>query len=504
MISSVLNESLYTWGAFLIFGFPLLVIVVSEIIDRLRRRKSLFGAPLRRVRTLVLPIVALEILARRVLDADGSSLLMRTLDTALLTSILLASLSLLHAVLSSDPSNARVLSKIPTVLLQFVRLGLILLVSGVVLSKVWEVDLEGVLTALGVGSVVLALALQDPLSNLFSGILLIFDRPFNVGDTIQSGDVEGEVVEVNWRAARLRTSQGDLVVIPNGILSTGIIYNYSRPKPLHAEVIELAFPYSDPPNRVIQAVERAILATPGVASEPGPKVTTASLGPLSIAYSAQFYVNDFNEAEDVRHAVLTRLYYAAQRDGLTMPPPQPTAVLPAAPAALAAVEAPPGKSAPAVGEKHEKLASIASLFRLDQASLAELAGSAVRRLYGQGEVVVGAGERAEGIYVIASGEAQVSALASGGGLEEVSRLTRGNLFGGMVLGKAETSLVTVTAVTDLEILLLHPGTTTRVADKNPVFAEQMEQVMEAQRRAVKHVRERGRRELSNPPGGRGA
>ena len=84
-------------------------------------------------------------------------------------------------------------------------------------------------TALGVGSIVLGLALQEPLGNLFSGVMLMIERPLGVGDWLTVGGIEGVVVATNWRSVHLQTRNKDLFVVPNSVLAKQSFMNESRP-----------------------------------------------------------------------------------------------------------------------------------------------------------------------------------------------------------------------------------------------------------------------------------
>ena len=109
------------------------------------------------------------------------------------------------------------------------------------------------------GSLVIGLALQDTLKNLFSGILLLFERPFALGDWLQVGETIGKVIKVNWRSVYLQTRDQDSVVIPNSILAQGNFTNYNRPTPLHVERFLFGFSYDDPPNKVIRVLKETAL-----------------------------------------------------------------------------------------------------------------------------------------------------------------------------------------------------------------------------------------------------
>jgi small-conductance mechanosensitive channel len=114
----------------------------------------------------------------------------------------------------------------PNLLFQLVRALLVFGALTYLLAEVWNIDVKQIMGTLGIGSLVIALALQDTLSNLVSGFLLIIESPFKVGDWIKVGDIEGEVIEINWRAVRVRTIDRDVVIIPNGNLGKENICNF--------------------------------------------------------------------------------------------------------------------------------------------------------------------------------------------------------------------------------------------------------------------------------------
>ena len=128
------------------------------------------------------------------------------------------------------------------------------------------------LAALGVGSIVLGLALQDTLGGLFAGITLISARQFQIGDWIKAGDVVGQVISINWHSVTLKSFEEDLLVIPNSVLASNIFYNFSRPDKIHMERVTIVFSDDHPPNMVRTALLEAALSTPGVLHNPPPQI----------------------------------------------------------------------------------------------------------------------------------------------------------------------------------------------------------------------------------------
>ncbi|MDQ4076942.1 MAG: mechanosensitive ion channel family protein, partial [Chloroflexota bacterium] len=227
------QDSLFTWSLVLIIGFPLLVVLLTELVDRLKRRQHPLAQPLRLARNVVLPMLAALLLLQFILAYEDTSLLIRLVATLFWLAVMVVLFRVLQYVLTPSEGQPDWRQNVPFLLLQLPRFLLVLLIGYLILAQVWSVNVAGLVTALGVGSLVIALALQDTLSNLFSGLLLLLNRPFQVGDWIQSGEVEGQVREINWRTSLVRTRDNDLVVIPNGSIAKGLLKNYSRPTTLH-------------------------------------------------------------------------------------------------------------------------------------------------------------------------------------------------------------------------------------------------------------------------------
>ncbi len=106
-------------------------------------------------------------------------------------------------------------SRAPKLFQDLIRLLLVAIGAAIVLSVVWRQDLGGLIAALGVGSIVLGLALQETLGNLMAGIALFFEKPFSAGDWISVGGKSGQVVQITWRSVHLRTAERNLLVLPN-------------------------------------------------------------------------------------------------------------------------------------------------------------------------------------------------------------------------------------------------------------------------------------------------
>ena len=177
---------------------------------------------------------------------------------------------------------------------------------------------EKFLTTSAVGAVVAGLALQDTLGNLVSGLAIQVEKPFHVGHWISSGSWEGEVVEITWRATKLRTRHGNQVIVPNGELAKAAIINYSEPaSPTRIEV-EVGTAYHNPPNTVKAVILDVLDREPLVLKSPAPVVHVISFDASSILHRARFWIQHFpmDEADHRSrpHRDLLRLQAREHRD----------------------------------------------------------------------------------------------------------------------------------------------------------------------------------------------
>lgn len=191
----------------------------------------------------------------------------------------------------------------------------------VLVSDALGVSLAPALTALGVGSLAVALALQDTLSNFFSGVYLVVDKPVRPGDFIHVDPTfEGYVEAIGWRSTHLRTLNDNLVVIPNATLSKSIIVNYSLPTPKVASSVRIDVPFDADLDKVEDALldeARRALDVPGMARAPEPSVQMApGFVDGGVGFTVGFHVRSYEEQNGVQHALRKRIAARLKREGV--------------------------------------------------------------------------------------------------------------------------------------------------------------------------------------------
>ena len=208
---------------------------------------------------------------------------------------------------------------------QAVARGAVLVVGGLVLLSALGVEITPLLTALGVGGLAVALALQDTLSNLFAGLHLLVDRPIRVGDYVKIADsVEGHVVDVGWRSTRVRTLQHTVAVVPNKKVAESIIVNYDLPEPRMALLLRVGVGYASDPDRVerllVEEATRAAGEVPGLLAEPAPAARLIpGFGEYALEFTLAVQVASFTDQYPVQHELRKRILRRLRAEGIEIP-----------------------------------------------------------------------------------------------------------------------------------------------------------------------------------------
>lgn len=470
------QESGLIWVIVLGIGFPLLIIVLGELIQRFKRQGNPLASTLRAVKNLVLPSFALMIFVRDIFKFDPQTTLVKVIQTLFWICVINAALSLINALLFEQAEADTWRARMPKLLVDLCRVVSILVGGAIVLSQVWGADLAGLATALGVTSIVLGLALQDPLGSILMGIMLLFERPFNIGDWLKVGDAEGEVIDMNWRAVRLLTEDRQVFIIPHQILGKEVICNYTAPDRIYFGSIKVGFSYDNPPNVVRQVLFSTALSVPGILAEPKPDPQTISYDDFVITYKVEFFVKDFLELESAQNEFMTRIWYAARRNNLTLYHYK----------YQSPVESNASKIDKVASKLSQGFSSIPALIPVtrEQSSLDELTKGTTIQHFGMGETAIYQGNRVFSMYIIISGEAIMTVLNDAGPEVEVVKLSQGEFFGLIALFSREPSPVSIRAVQDMEVMVINGDAVNAMIERQPSLSREIAQVIEMRRHAI--------------------
>ncbi|MEO1096054.1 MAG: mechanosensitive ion channel family protein, partial [Cyanobacteria bacterium J06638_28] len=292
---------------------------------------------------------------------------------------------------------------------------------------------------------------------------------------------------MNWRAVRLQTIEGNVVIIPNGALGKQTILNYNLPNTARGIWIEVGFSYNDPPNKVKRILRQVLTEVKGVDLDKGFKiVSTGNYDDFFINYRVMFMAANYISAFKARNDFRTRLYYVAKRNGLTIP-------FPISHIYHTSLEQNAIEDSPQ--EIVDYLQSLPYFAEVEVSALETLALNAEIEYYGTGEQVLRQNELAPGLYIIQRGSATLTFKDNQGVQQSVAEVSQGDFFGESVLMSGKTSAVSAVADNDLKVIRLEPAATASLFTERPLFAKQLDGPIDERRKIIRRLREKGKVEL---------
>jgi small-conductance mechanosensitive channel len=223
---------------------------------------------------------------------------------------------------------------IPTTGLAYgIMKGTIIIIGFLIILSILGISITPLLTALGVGGLAVALALQDTLANLFAGIHILMEKSLRVGDFIklETGQ-EGYVEDITWRTTRVRMLPNNIVVIPNSKLSQSVVTNYYLPEKRMSLLIPIGVSYSSDPEKVekvlVEEAKKAAGEIPGLLGNPEPFVRfIPGYGESSLDFTLICQVQEFVDQYLAQHELRKRIFKRFKEEGIEIPFPHRTVYL---------------------------------------------------------------------------------------------------------------------------------------------------------------------------------
>ena len=472
-----------TWAVVMIVVIPVVIIAAAELDERLRQRRSALRNAVLVMRNWGLPFFAIWALLVPVIGVDSNSSTARMAATGLLLAISLAVLSVLAVIIKGIRGRGATAGgqAVPQLLLALPRLAVIIATGWILISTIWGVDLSAALTALGVTSLVVSFALQDTLSGLASGLLLLSDQPFQTGDWIRVGDIEGEVVDINWRTSRIRNRNGDMVVVPNSELAASSLVNFTAPENPHRVVVPVQVAYVNPPTLAKAMLLDAAHGTPGVRSDPPPTVAVVQIDDPLMGYEVHLWIDDFAIEPKVKSDFGSLVWYQSNRHGVPLPSPAQDLYIYDG---VAAGEA----GVPTLADIRQGLQRSPLLASLSEADLDRLAQASRAERFAVGESLIDSRDPSRQMVVIVEGRASLMLIDRG--VEEViADLGEGEIVGLLTAYRRAGGLV-ARAQTDCEVVTVDADVAGEVGSRNAELADALNRMAAIRSRRVERVLER--------------
>jgi small-conductance mechanosensitive channel len=198
------------------------------------------------------------------------------------------------------------------------------------LLNLLHISITPILTALGVGGLAVALALQDTLTNLFAGFYVAVARQVRPGDYIRlNTNEEGYVADIGWRNTTIRALANNLIIIPNGKLAQANVTNFNLPEKRMGVSIQVSVGYDCDPDHVervlLDEAQAAAREIPGMLADPAPGVSfDPGFGDWALGFTLGYNVKEFSDQFSVRHQLRKRILKRLRQENIDMPFPTRT------------------------------------------------------------------------------------------------------------------------------------------------------------------------------------
>jgi small-conductance mechanosensitive channel len=188
-----------------------------------------------------------------------------------------------------------------------------------IVAYVFNVPVGTLIATSGVFAIVLGLALQSTLNDVFSGIALNLGRPYVVGDWIVLDDnLQGRVIETNWRSTHLLNGTNDIVILPNSVLAKAKLTNYSSPDESHGIVVSVRFQPTERPDVIGETMRTALLGCTSIVRSPSPSVAIKALEGDGVTIDLVTRVRDVGKVSDARNEIYDLIYRHARSANLVL------------------------------------------------------------------------------------------------------------------------------------------------------------------------------------------
>lgn len=321
---------------------------------------------------------------------------------------------------------------------------------------------------------VVGFALQDTLGNLFAGLAIQAQQPFRVGDWIQWDDGDdrtGRVVEMNWRAVKVVTLEHVEMTVPNSTLAKSALRNFSAPTKDARRKVYIYAPTTISPTQIKKTLLSAIEEVDGVLLTPQTSVLVHEFTERGVEYEVRYFIREFDRRDTIAGEVRMRLWYALDRLGVEIPAPMRTVRL-----HEVTEETLEHEKEAQVDSREDALRHVDFLDALPTEALHQLAEQTARRLFAPGEPIIREGDHGDELFIVLRGQVRVH-LGSGKRRREVSRLGPGQFFGEMSLMTGAMRTASVSAATEVDLMVIGKRAFQPVLETAPELAETISSVL---------------------------
>jgi small-conductance mechanosensitive channel len=354
------------------------------------------------------------------------------------------------------------------------------------------VSLSGIFTGSTILGIIVGLALQETLGNLFAGISLQADQPFQVGDVINIANRGTGVVEsVSWRGVKIRTFQNKILVMSNAVLSKESIEVAPKDN-LNARLVNFNTVYGASPARTAHLVREAIRQADNVSPKIRPIVRIRGLGDHSLDWEVKYWLEDYAKYNETDALVRRNIWYVFQREKISFAYPTRTVYIQQHEEDVSLEET--------VNINAERLNAVPIFAPLSDEENESLAEAATTRIYAPGEAIVRMGQEGNSMFIIVRGKVDVK-VSDGERQNTVNSLGENDFFGEMSLLTGEKRTATVIAVDETEVMRIDKKALKPIFENNPDLVQAISEIMDSRKYGLEAAMESSKKRSVKRSGG---
>jgi len=341
--------------------------------------------------------------------------------------------------------------KVPRLLIHFFSLLVYLFTILIIVNQIFDKSFAGIWATSGVLALVLGFALRNMILDLFTGLAVNIEKPYQIGGWIEINttnpkpDIAGQVIDINWRATRLRTEEEKIVIIPNSLLNEHIIFNYSSPDNKIRFETAIPIDYSVPIEQaktILFSGARKVLTEEGFFTEPEPNIIVSETNEFGIIYLVRYWINPWRGIYPamarglVNNSILDYMYLSGLRPSF----PKEEVYY--------SRQQPKTVDFESSDFKMNIIKNVSLFNSLTDEERSELSGKIVQKSFNEGRTVIKIDEEGDSMFVLSEGLLDIRIGQEGFNLKKVGDIYPGNFFGEMSLLTGEKRSATITAAKD--------------------------------------------------------
>jgi potassium efflux system protein len=373
----------------------------------------------------------------------------------------------------------------PKLLQNIVTAAIILTITIAIFGFVLNAPISGLVAGSSVVAAVIGLAVTRMIADVFSGVALSVERSYVLGDWLEidmrsrpGNSLVGQVVEVNWRATRLKTKADETVVIPNSELARTKFVNFSAPQRSYRAEVQVPLSHSVSPDRAKRILMSAVVHTEGAMEEPKPQIVLKKFEPRGVVWCLQFWVADYSQDTLVTRAVQENVLNYLQVAGIELSYNR-----------VDQREVPPDEA-----EQSQDVPKTALLRRIDlfaimgEQSLTRIAQAMHRHEFEEQEFIVSQEEAGSSLFVVEEGLVSVLVKDGNGRHRWVAHVPPGGFFGEMALLTGESRTASVQAQTQVVCYEIDKEILLPIFQETPELLEKVGELMTARKAQLRKAK----------------